>query len=300
MVHVRDEKDLNLTLNTFLQNWTDKLQIPRAMVYKIYVANFTFSGYNFTQHRDAIVTLISAKISDDPDRSCALVIPPNTGPYRSAYDIGAAETSTKDLFDLLRDPSFDMAVQDCSIFWEPASMWSRSKKFRQEIFMCISKQRLPVPGSSGVNPDKESSGVSGVVADVEGGGSAYKSAFARSKFFIRGSTGEFCPVMPRSQCVDPTSRISVADRGNMSHAQELKQWASGPLLWAQVAEAIWSGLDVSNSDGAAWVELLGYDHFLQCAMMQRAGVMAIDAPREMAGSIIWTLGQNEGKQRKTT
>ena len=252
---------------------TDKLQIPRAMVYKICVANFTFSGYNFTKHRDAIVTLISAKISDDPDRSCALVIPPKTGPYRSAYDIGAAETSTRDLFDLLRDPSFDMAVQDCSIFWEPDSMWSRSRKFCQEIFMCISKQRMPVPVSSGVSPDDvESSGVSsGVVADVEGGGSAsYKSAFARSKFFVRGSTGEFCKVMPRSQCVDPTSHISVADRGNMSHAQELKQWATGPSLWAQVAEAIWSGVDVSNSDGAAWVELLGYDHFLQCAIMTRS------------------------------
>ena len=164
-------------------------------------------------------------------------------------------------------------------------MWSRSRKFCQGMFMCISRQRLPVPVSSGV---------SGVVADVEAGG-LYKSAFARSKFFIRGSTGEFCPVMPRSQCVDPTSRISVADRGNMSHAQELKQWATGPWLWAQVAEAIWSGVDVSNSDGAAWVELLGYDYFLQRAIMQRAGVMAIDAPREMAGSIIWTLGQNEGK-----
>ena len=177
-------------------------------------------------------------------------------------------------------------------------MWSRSRKFRQEFFMCISKQRMPVPVSSGVSPDDvESSGVSsGVVADVEGGGSAsYKSAFARSKFFVRGSTGEFCKVMPRSQCVDPSSRIKVADRGNMSQAQELKQWATGPWLWAQVAEAIWSGVDVSNSDGAAWVELLGYDHFLQCAIMQRAGVMAIDAPREMAGSIIWTLGQNEGK-----
>ena len=153
--------------------------------------------------------------------------------------------------------------------------------------MCISRQRLPVPGSSGVSGD---------TADEGGGpGPTYKSAFARSKFFIRGSTGEFCPVMPRSQCVDPTSRISVADRGHLSHAQERKQWATGPSLWAQVAEAIWSGIDVSNSDGAAWIELLGYDHNLQCAIMTRAGVMAINAPREMAGSIIWTLGQNEGK-----
>ena len=180
MVHVRDGKDLNLTMNTFLQNWTDKLQTPRAMLYKIYVANFTFTGFNFTKYKDALITLIGSKLSDDPDRSCALVIPPNTGPYKSAYDIGAAEESSRDLFDLLRDASFDMAVQDCSIFWEPASMWSRSRKFRQEMFMCISRQRQPVPGSSGVSG-----------ADVEGGGPAYKSAFARSKFFIRGATGQF-------------------------------------------------------------------------------------------------------------
>ena len=81
MVHVRDEKDLNLTMNTLLQNWTDKLQTPRAMLYKIYVANFTFAGFTFTKYRDSIISLISAKISDDPDRSCALVIPPNTGPF---------------------------------------------------------------------------------------------------------------------------------------------------------------------------------------------------------------------------
>ena len=126
---MRDEKDLNLTVNTILQNWTDKLQIPKAMLYTIYLANFTFTGFSFTKCRDSIVALMSAKINDDPDRSCALVIPPNTGPYKSAYDSGAAEESSRDFFDLLRDTSYDMAVQDCSIFWEPASMWSRPGNF---------------------------------------------------------------------------------------------------------------------------------------------------------------------------
>ena len=112
-------------------------------------------------------------------------------------------------------------------------------------------RRPAVPGSSGVSPVPGSSGVSGVVADVEseGGGPTYKSAFARSKFFIRGFTNEFCPVMPRPECTDPTSRISMADRGNLSHAQQLKQWASGPAFWAQAAESVCQGADVSNSDG---------------------------------------------------
>ena len=54
MVHVRDEKDLNLTMNTFLHNWTDKLQIPRAMLFLIFVVNFTFNGFNFTRYRDSL------------------------------------------------------------------------------------------------------------------------------------------------------------------------------------------------------------------------------------------------------
>ena len=128
VVHVRDEKDLNLTVNTFLQNWTDKLQLPRPLLYKVYVANLTFAGFNFAKHRDALVALISSKISDDPDRSCAIIIPPNTGPYKTAYDTEAAEQSSRDLFDLLRDPGFDLVVQDCSIFWEASTMWSKSRK----------------------------------------------------------------------------------------------------------------------------------------------------------------------------
>ena len=101
--------------------------------------------------------------------------------------------------------------------------------------------------------------------------------------------------MSRSECMDPTSRISLADRGNLSQAQQLKQWATGSAFWAQVADALWAGLDVDNSDGAARVEMMGYDHRLQCALMKRCGDLSQTSPREMAGSLIWTLGQNEGK-----
>ena len=43
------------------------------------------------------------------------------------------------------------------------------------------------------------------------------------------------------------------------------------------------------------MEMLGYDHHLQVAIMARSGVVAQHSPREMAGTLIWTLGQNEGK-----
>ena len=45
--------------------------------------------------------------------------------------------------------------------------------------------------------------------------------------------------------------------------------------------------------GSTW--FFAFFHHLQCAMMTRTGVMATDAPREMAGSIIWSLGQSDGK-----
>ena len=88
---MRDEKDLNLTVNTILMNWTDKLQIPKAMLFKIYVANLTFTGFNFTKYKDSFISSISAKINDDLDRSCAIAIPPNTGTYKSAHNAGTAE-----------------------------------------------------------------------------------------------------------------------------------------------------------------------------------------------------------------
>ena len=62
-MHVRDDKDSNLSLNTLLQNWTDKLSIARPLLYKVYVVNFTFAGFNSGKHRDSLVTLISAMIN---------------------------------------------------------------------------------------------------------------------------------------------------------------------------------------------------------------------------------------------
>ena len=101
--------------------------------------------FNFTRYRCSLVALMRTTNSDGPDPSCALVIPLNTGPYTSAYDIGVAEESSRDLFDLLRHTADDMAVQDFSIFWEPASRWSRSRALRPDMLMCISKQRQALP-----------------------------------------------------------------------------------------------------------------------------------------------------------
>ena len=133
--------DIAYTATTICDNFGDLLQVPRSSVFKIYVVNLTFLGYHAMSNEADITTLIRSKLGDDPERSCGLIITPNTGPYKQTYDETAAEVVRRGLLDNLRDDVNNMIVKDCSVFFDPKSMWSKARRCKHEIYFCISNKQ---------------------------------------------------------------------------------------------------------------------------------------------------------------
>ena len=71
--------DIAYTATTICDNFGDLLQVPRSSVVKIYVVSLTFLGYHAMSNEADITTLLRSKLGDDPERSCGLIITPNTG-----------------------------------------------------------------------------------------------------------------------------------------------------------------------------------------------------------------------------
>ena len=237
-----------------VDNYAEQSGVPKSTVFKVYVVNLTFLGSAYEKHLGDCVSIVRDKMLNDPERTCALFIAPNTGPYKQTYDEAAAEKARREVFDTLRDDSNEFCVADVTVFFDPATMWSKTRRTKHEIFLCTSSRR-----------------------DLTG---SLRSLFASSSLVVRQSLSAWVTSLPRSDHVDPTARISV-ERGNLSTCKERAQWITGDNLYATVARDLWSNMTVSSQDRAAWIDLVGYDYFLPVTIMGRVGSPDAGAPKEI-------------------
>lgn len=272
-VHVlKKYQDMPATLTMMLDNYAERSGVPKSNVFQVYILNSTFLGSAITTKGKEIIPVIKDKLMGEPERACAIVIAPNTGPYKQTYDTAACENTRRDLLDELRDASNDMIVKDCSVFFDPKTMWSKSRRCKHEFFFCISNKK-----------------------DVKG---ELRSAFAKSLIYVRESLQSWVACHPRHEFVDPTERIA-ADRGNMSQNKEYAQWITGEGFNGVLCSDIWDGMNVSSQDYAAWFELAAYDHTLASTIVTRAGNQVAHAPKEMVGSIVPNFTNEDGKLVQT-
>ena len=120
---LKTHMDIPSTATAICDKFSDVVQVARHSLYKLYVVNMTYLGYEAMTKEAEITTIIRAKLGDDPEHSCALIITPNTGPYKQTYDDAAAESVRRGLLDNLRDEQNQLLVKDCSIFFNLKSMW---------------------------------------------------------------------------------------------------------------------------------------------------------------------------------
>ena len=283
---LRGSGDLLLSINTILGNWADRLEAPVPATFKVYVVNCTFLGFHFYSKRNEITAAIAAKLSDDPERSCALWIAPNAGPYKQTFDRPACEKGVAELLDHLRDEAYAMKVEVCQVMWDPTTMWSSTRKLQQPLFMAVSDKRS---GSPDVNmADADPNAPASDTVDRENA-SALRSFFRKSQLWIRGGTSEVASVLPRGAMVDPTARVMTSEKGNYSAGQEYKQWATGVSFYGKIAESLWVGMKLTSKDGAMWIDAVPYDNNLISTIMSRTGSGLTDAPREAVGSLLWAF-----------
>ena len=140
-------------------------------------------------------------------------------------------------------------------------MPAKLRRTKHEFFFCISNKKRAAKGE-------------------------LRSTFARSEVYIREALLSMVDCLPRHEYVDPTERITNADKGNMGNNKEYAQWITGEGMNGVLCSDLWHGMGVCSQDFAAWFELAAYDHTLASTVVSRAGNQTADAPREMVGSII--------------
>ena len=99
-----------------VDNFAEHSGVPKHTVFKVYVVNLSFLGCAFERHISDCVSIVRDKILNDQERTCALFIAPNTGPYKQTYDEAAAEKARRDVLDTLRDDANEFCVADVTAF----------------------------------------------------------------------------------------------------------------------------------------------------------------------------------------
>ena len=219
VVHLKKQQDIPSAVTTMIENFAERSGVPKHQLFKVFFVNLTYLGSAHEKRIADFIAVVRDKILSDPERTCAVFVAPNTGPYRQTYDDAAAERARRDVLDNLRDDANEFAVADVTVFFDPNSMWSKSRRTKHELYMCISSRR-----------------------DEKG---KYKSEFAKSSMFARQSFSSWVICHPRHEFVDPTIRINT-DRGNLSPMREHMQWVTGDNFYATLCRDMWSSMEVSS------------------------------------------------------
>ena len=258
-IQLRSWNDLNPSMNSAVNTFADYVEVLQGDVFRVLVFNLSFLSCEHTKMTADLKALIEGCLALDDARTCALVIGPVVAGYKQTLDEEALDKCTQALFDALRDGT--MKVREITFMFDPATQWKRERRHWHKAFMCISKK---------VGIDKQ-----------------LVSKFAMSMLWIRAGCGRLIVVMQRHECVDPTWVMAMAERGNLGDAQERKQWISGVSLYAELGEALWSGMNLTPKNKAAWLDAIPYDAMLPLAVLSRSGVPSIEQPREMVASFLW-------------
>ena len=250
---VKDAMELLHTINGAMTTIGDAAETMRGELYKVIIVNTSFMSTDLTIHRNKIKTSVEGLISNDEVKTCALIVAPTVGEYKHMYDEDSVEKVSRDILDDFRDSTV-MQVRVVTFLFDEATMWSETRPYSHQVFMCISKEVAKVP-------------------KARGSGDAYSSqpvsAFAKSLLWIRGGVPEFVKVLPRSAMVNPTTRIATGEAPSLSRGQERKQWISGPFFYGTLSKYLWEGTHVNTTNSAVWLDVVPYDGHLPMALLSR-------------------------------
>ena len=269
-VHVlKSWTDLAQSMNTCVNAFADYVEVLQGDVFRVLVFNLAYMGPEHTKLLEDSKSTICAAIALDDAKTCAIVIAPTVAGFKETYIKEAVTKCTESLFDCLRDGK--LKVKELTIFWNPRTQWSTTRSNSHKAYMCISKK---------VKDNK------------------LVSLFQYSSLWVREGCDDWVSVQPRADCVDPTWRLSMAERGNLGEAQQHKQYVTGLSLYSELGKALWNGMGLNPKSVAAWLEGIGYDATLSMSVLARSCVPAVHTPREMVASFIWNGDAGDKKAKE--
>ena len=248
-----------------IATWAEKESLSKDKIWTIWVLRFDVLGPKYHTNLLPALRLISDYISNNIEKSGAIVIAPNTG-KDDAYNEAAIDDAVQEVDDTLREDQWPFRVRRGSLSLDETSLGPRSKRPG-----CVTAWMVTSNSRDSENPKI-------ILAELE-----------KCFLFKRRRAHEDLKVLPDADYVNPCAALVRASQGSqgLSKAQRSKQWHTGVPFWTGIRESTLKGLGLRVTDGVAWIDAMAYDDKLQRSVVQAYGQRSAQVPRQMIISPIW-------------
>ena len=251
--------------------WSESKVITTSCLFTVYLVNLTSLGSSAQRAMRECVRLVADACAHCPERTVAFFIGPNVGGHGATYDEQEMEKTQDDCEAALKTPEVEMKVRRCQLIFSLDSISSRARASVHPMWMAMSGQ---------------------VAADE-----TLVCKFASSQLWHRRAVHNIS-MKPLANYVLPLAGIPPMQPNNLCKAHLFKQHISGVDLMDKLKENLWSGMDVSASHGAVFVDLLPYDDSLIMSTVQGLAKSRPKQPQEMVVSCIWARGDQDTDKRR--
>ena len=133
IVEVKSVGDVAATATTLGQKFANGMGVEDGRVWRVFFLNLTFFGFEALKKVAPYITLLKDKFAAAPERTCALIVATNVGPYKQTYDEAAAEKMRRDIFDLINEQGNGFLVKNVTGLFSRDSLKSKTRRTKHEV-----------------------------------------------------------------------------------------------------------------------------------------------------------------------
>ena len=116
----------------------------REDTYMVWMVNLSIPGYVFMHSALTAIVKATESTSNLPERTCAIILCPNTGTFGDNYSDASIMNAAHDVEDLLKDPDLGIMHLPISMTVDEASIPVQSQRPGQHpMFMVLSSAMKP-------------------------------------------------------------------------------------------------------------------------------------------------------------
>lgn len=258
-------------VGTSQQMWAESKMIPVGSLFTVFICNLTALGSAASKAIRECTRVVADACGLCPERTVGLFLGPNVAGHGNTYEEVELERCQDDCEQVLKDPLFGLKVRRGQLVFSLDSISSRTRASVHPMWICMSSQA----GADGELVCK----------------------FSSSQLWHRRAVHNIQMRLQATYVVPFTGTTPVLP-GNLSKSQMHKQHITGTDMWDKLRENLWKGMNVSQSFGAAVVDLVPYDDSLLLSSVQALSRNRPKEPQEMVMSCIWARGDQDTDKRR--
>jgi hypothetical protein len=131
-------------VNASIDDWVMDSTAAREDTYTVWMVNLSIPGYVFMHSALTAIVKATESISNLPERTCAIILCPNTGTFGDNYSDASIMNAAHDVEDLLKDPDLGIMYLPISMTFDEAYIPVQSQRPGQHpAFMVLSSATKP-------------------------------------------------------------------------------------------------------------------------------------------------------------